>query len=171
MTLSDLIRGRKGHVATATAEPDGEALAVAKKAQIAVAVAYPLLSDDCVTKLSSLSKKQNKSLAVAAVDESDPMEVTRAKIATVAVASRPEPVVAKPDRAIEPIPRSPVEQILCKKTMKSCLMCTHYKRPGRSDGYCGGGREDLSAAYGPNHPLRRLPDDFGATCVCFVSEH
>lgn len=170
MKLSDLIRGRKGHGDTASAEPDGDALAVARKAQIAVAMASQALRDDCGTKLSSLINMQSKNEA-AAVHKSGPMEVTRAKIATVAIANRPEPLAAKPDRVVEPIPPNPVEEVLCQDAVKSCVSCTHYKRPGRSNGYCGGGREDLRAAYGPNHPLRRLPDDFGATCVCFASEH
>lgn len=170
MKLSDLIRGRKGHVATTSAEPDGDALVVAKKAQIAVAMASQVPSDDCGTKLSSLINMQSKNEA-AAVHKPGPMEVTRAKIATVAIANRPEHLAAKPDRALEPIPPSPVEEVLCENAVKSCVICIHYKRPGRSDGYCGGGREDLRAAYGLNHPLRRLPDDFGATCICFASQH
>lgn len=37
-----------------------------------------------------------------------------------------------------------------------CKTCVHLARPGKSDGYCGG-RSDLPPAYGPLHPLRRLP--------------
>ncbi|WP_157277017.1 hypothetical protein [Thauera aminoaromatica] len=48
-----------------------------------------------------------------------------------------------------------------------CSTCRHRKRPGLSAGYCGGGREDLPGAYGAHHPLRRLPDDMGATCACY----
>lgn len=47
---------------------------------------------------------------------------------------------------------------------RSCRTCRHLKRPGLSDGHCGG-RDDLPAAYGPGHPLRRLPDDRGASCA------
>lgn len=47
---------------------------------------------------------------------------------------------------------------------RSCRTCGHLKRPGLSDGHCGG-RDDLPAAYGPGHPLRRLPDDGGASCA------
>ena len=46
----------------------------------------------------------------------------------------------------------------------SCRTCRHRKRPGLSAGYCGG-RSDLPPAYGPGHPLRRLPDDGGASCT------
>ena len=46
----------------------------------------------------------------------------------------------------------------------SCRTCRHLKRPGLSAGYCGG-RSDLPPAYGPGHPLRRLPDDGGASCT------
>ena len=45
-----------------------------------------------------------------------------------------------------------------------CRTCRHLKRPGLSAGYCGG-RSDLPPAYGPGHPLRRLPDDGGANCT------
>lgn len=51
-----------------------------------------------------------------------------------------------------------------KPAATSCRTCRHLKRPGLSAGYCGG-REDLPPAYGPGHPLRRLPDDRGATCA------
>ena len=45
-----------------------------------------------------------------------------------------------------------------------CKSCRHRKRPGRSDpGYCSG-RDDLPAAYGLHHPLRKLPDDQGESC-------
>ena len=49
-----------------------------------------------------------------------------------------------------------------------CKSCRHRKRPGRSDpGYCGGGRDDLLAAYGLHHPLRKLPADEGASCASY----
>lgn len=51
-----------------------------------------------------------------------------------------------------------------------CKTCRHRSEPGRSDpGYCGGGRNDLSPAYGENHPLRRLPDDMGASCAKYIN--
>lgn len=46
----------------------------------------------------------------------------------------------------------------------SCRTCQHLKRPGLSAGYCGG-RSDLPPAYTAGHPLRRLPDDRGASCT------
>lgn len=45
----------------------------------------------------------------------------------------------------------------------SCRTCAHRRSPGLSDGHCGG-RDDLPPAYTPGHPLRRLPDDGGASC-------
>lgn len=51
-----------------------------------------------------------------------------------------------------------------KSAARSCLTCRHLKRPGLSDGHCGG-RDDLPPAYGPGHPLRRLPDSGGASCT------
>lgn len=50
----------------------------------------------------------------------------------------------------------------------ACLSCEHFKRPGLSDGLCGGDRLDLPPAYGPGHPLRRLPGDGGADCSKWV---
>ena len=48
-----------------------------------------------------------------------------------------------------------------------CSTCRHRKRPGLSSGYCGGGRDDLLGAYGEHHPLRKLPDDEGASCTIY----
>lgn len=45
----------------------------------------------------------------------------------------------------------------------ACRTCTHFRRPGLSDGYCCE-RDDLPPAYTPGHPLRQLPDDGGASC-------
>lgn len=45
----------------------------------------------------------------------------------------------------------------------TCGTCRHIRRPGFADGYCAG-RTDLLAAYGADHPLRRLPADRGVTC-------
>lgn len=50
----------------------------------------------------------------------------------------------------------------------ACLTCDHFRRPGLSDGFCGGGLEDLPPAYTPGHPLRRLPEDAGANCPNWV---
>lgn len=44
-----------------------------------------------------------------------------------------------------------------------CRRCASFRRPGLSDGYCGG-RDDLPPAYTPGHPLRQLPEDRGASC-------
>lgn len=168
MTLSDLIRGRKAHACTVSAEHDSDVLTVAKKAQIAVAILSKEPSDDCGSKLSSLIKKPIKIEVAAAVDATSSMEVTQARIATVAMANLPESVAAKSDEVVELLLWGLLDETPYNESIKSCLQCAHYVRPGRSDGYCGGGREDLKAAYGPNHPLRQVPDDFGATCVCFV---
>lgn len=48
-----------------------------------------------------------------------------------------------------------------------CRTCHHMRKPGKSDGYCAGGRADLVPAYGANHPLRRLPADGGTDCQHF----
>ena len=49
----------------------------------------------------------------------------------------------------------------------SCTSCRHCRRPGLSASYCSGGRDDLPSAYGLHHPLRKLPDDRGATCASY----
>lgn len=54
-----------------------------------------------------------------------------------------------------------------KSAARGCSTCRHRKRPGLSAGYCGGGRDDLPAAYGLHHPLRKLPDDQGAGCTSY----
>ncbi len=46
---------------------------------------------------------------------------------------------------------------------RSCRTCRYLKRPGLSGGLCAG-RDDLPHAYTAGHPLRRLPDDGGASC-------
>lgn len=59
------------------------------------------------------------------------------------------------------LPRAEAERLAALDI--GCITCASHARPGLSDGYCGG-RDDLPRAYGENHPLRRLPDDRGATC-------
>lgn len=49
-------------------------------------------------------------------------------------------------------------------TAPHCRTCAHLARPGRAAGYCGADRPDLLPAYGPHHPLRRLPADQGKAC-------
>lgn len=51
---------------------------------------------------------------------------------------------------------------------QQCKACKHLRRPGLADGYCGGDRADLAYAYGPGHPLRKLPDDAGANCSTWI---
>lgn len=51
-----------------------------------------------------------------------------------------------------------------KSAAPSCKTCRHLKHPGLSAGYCGE-RGDLPPAYTAGHPLRRLPDDGGASCT------
>ena len=82
----------------------------------------------------------------------DPVTVTFSPEAThaEALAIYPDAVAAEP---CEPPP--PMET--------SCRDCLHFKRPGLSAGYCAG-RDDLPLAYGANHPLRKPPDDDGASC-------
>jgi hypothetical protein len=45
----------------------------------------------------------------------------------------------------------------------SCRRCAHFRRPGRSDGYCSG-RDNLPIVYAF---LRALPDDEGMRCEVF----
>lgn len=53
------------------------------------------------------------------------------------------------------------------RTQAGCSDCRHLRRPGRSDGLCASGRDDLMPAYGANHPLRKLPADGGDGCKQF----
>lgn len=47
---------------------------------------------------------------------------------------------------------------------RSCKRCRHRATPGKSEpGYCAE-RPELPPAYGPNNPLRKLPEDGGASC-------
>lgn len=55
------------------------------------------------------------------------------------------------------------EPVQRQEPPRACRTCRHLKRPGLANGYCGE-RDDLPPAYGPGHPLRRLPDDGGACC-------
>ena len=75
------------------------------------------------------------------------------------------------ERGIMVVPevRTPVRNEVRKETaVRGCSTCRHRKRPGRADpGYCGGGRDDLLAAYGLHHPLRKLPADEGASCASY----
>lgn len=52
--------------------------------------------------------------------------------------------------------------------MIACRDCAHFRRPGKSDGYCAGDREDLPRAYGDHHPLRKLPEDGGENCAAYT---
>lgn len=73
--------------------------------------------------------------------------------------------------AAEPLPevRTPVRNPVRTETAaRGCSMCRHRRRPGLSAGYCGGGRDDLSGAYGLHHPLRKLPDDQGESCASYL---
>jgi hypothetical protein len=60
-----------------------------------------------------------------------------------------------------------VQQSVQQSAARNCSTCRHRKRPGLSAGYCGGGRDDLPPAYGLHHPLRKLPDDQGASCASY----
>ena len=56
-----------------------------------------------------------------------------------------------------------------QKPAASCRTCRHLKRPGLSNGHCSG-RDDLPHAYTAEHPLRRLPNDHGASCTSYNAE-
>ena len=110
---------------------------------------------------------------------------TVARVATVAVANSPEGKAASPDdvantchadtaNAAEMPEFTALMQIISAgdaavdrsdppEGVTACRDCQHFARPGKSDGYCGG-RDDLPLAYGINHPLRKLPEDGGASC-------
>jgi hypothetical protein len=64
--------------------------------------------------------------------------------------ARPAAINAQPVRQRQPAP--------------SCRTCNHARRPGGLTTLCGG-RDDLPHAYTAGHPLRRLPDDGGASCA------
>lgn len=53
-------------------------------------------------------------------------------------------------------------------TPTACPWCTHFRRPGKADGYCASTRPDLAPAYGKNHPLRQLPANGGTGCRHFA---
>ena len=87
-------------------------------------------------------------------------------------ADHAEALVADPDAvAAEPLPevRTPPvrNEVRTETAARGCSTCRQRKRPGLSAGYCGGGRDDLPAAYGLHHPLRKLPDDQGAGCTSY----
>lgn len=71
----------------------------------------------------------------------------------------PKPHPAQPAAII-------VQPVRQQEPARSCRTCQHLKRPGLSDGHCGG-RDDLPPAYTAGHPLRRLPDDGGASCAAW----
>lgn len=48
-----------------------------------------------------------------------------------------------------------------------CADCAHLATPGVGNRYCGAGRDDLPPAYGPGHPLCRIPGDGAAGCARF----
>lgn len=53
-------------------------------------------------------------------------------------------------------------------TPPRCRWCAFLRRPGRAPAYCASAdRPDLPPAYGPLHPLRRLPADQGKSCSAF----
>lgn len=57
--------------------------------------------------------------------------------------------------------------VSAESAARGCSTCRHRRRPGLSAGYCGGERDDLPGAYGLHHPLRKLPDDQGASCASY----
>lgn len=82
----------------------------------------------------------------------------RARIFTETQLDRAESMVARDDvRAARLI------RVMWSMTRR-CDRCQHFRRPGLSDGYCVGDREDLVQAYAL---LRVLPDDRGARCAQF----
>ena len=84
------------------------------------------------------------------------------------MAAYPEAVAAEalPDHADPRQSARQSAQESAQTSATSCRTCRHLKRPGLSDGHCGG-RDDLPPAYTTGHPLRRLPDDGGANCTAW----
>lgn len=143
--------------------------------------------------LSALIRKREASRAATAIPAISAIQktgtaATVARIATIAVATRragttsPVWLIHHPNRrpaevhfwppatlvealAIYPaaISAEPARQ---QEPARSCRTCRHLHRPGLSDGHCGG-RDDLPPAYTAGHPLRRLPDDGGASCAAW----
>ena len=68
------------------------------------------------------------------------------------------------------LPRQEAEALAMQEAQQreGCRLCAHFKQPGLSAGYCGGGRDDLPGAYGLHHPLRKLPDDQGESCASYL---
>lgn len=92
----------------------------------------------------------------------EPMEVHFAP-----AADHDEALVSYPDAvAAEPLPEMLAQS--AHEPARGCSTCRHRKRPGLSAGYCGGGRDDLSGAYGLHHPLRKLPADQGESCASYL---
>ncbi|MFP5414570.1 MAG: hypothetical protein ACLGG1_06105 [Gammaproteobacteria bacterium] len=110
----------------------------------------------------------------------EPMEVWFAPAAdhAEALVGYPDAVAAEPLAEVRKTEvRKPVRTehqvssaVVAQSPAIGCSTCRHRKRPGRAEpGYCGGGRDDLPDAYGRHHPLRKLPDDDGATCANYIS--
>ena len=99
--------------------------------------------------------------------ERDPLEVWFSPTVDhdEALAGYPDALAAEP--LPEPVAQS-AQESAPQSAARGCSACRHCKRPGLSAGYCGGGRDDLPAAYGAHHPLRRLPDDQGASCTSYL---
>lgn len=94
-----------------------------------------------------------------------------------ALAAYPDAVAAEPLHEVRKLVRTETSifdssahepECSARARERGCSTCRHRKRPGLSAGYCGGGREDLPGAYGEDHPLRRLPDDQGASCASYL---
>ena len=97
----------------------------------------------------------------------EPLEVWFAPAAdhAEALAGYPDAVAAEP---LAGVSVSAVSVSVSTETAaRGCSTCRHRKRPGLSPGYCSG-RDDLPGAYGLHHPLRKLPDDQGASCASYT---
>lgn len=140
--------------------------------------------------LSALIRKREASSSATAIPAISATQTTGAtatvaRIATVAVATprvgttSPAWLIHHPDRRPFEVHFSPpatlaevlgiypaatnAQPVRQQQPARSCRTCEHARRPGGLTTLCGG-RDDLPHAYTVGHPLRRLPDDKGATC-------
>lgn len=129
----------------------------------AVARWIPTLRSNRDAIVAALTKASNDPPAVSPADASPAWLIHRP-------ARRPAEVHFWPPATLAEVlaiyPAANVQPVRQQAPARSCRTCRHLHRPGLSDGHCGG-RDDLPPAYTATHPLRRLPDDGGASCTAW----
>lgn len=130
----------------------------------------------CVANVATVAVANSKEAAVASVRfagawllhfiDADPLEVHFFPEATHAVALAAYPTAV----AAEPLDLGSAQSGSAHgsaQPIRSCQNCLHRKRPGLVEpGYCAR-RTDTPYAFGPNHPLHRLPEDDVDACQLF----